>query len=192
MQKTVEKHLVRSASDVMLQDTRSPLLYLRSFSDEPTTRQISVFPSPRTLAEEQFLATALTRVGPLVAIGRPGDPLPEVGANRLYVPDSEWVSVLLRLMGEAAGVIIRIGPGRGLDWEIRQALRRLPPERILIVLPRDEYSYAAFRMQFGELIPQPLPTLQVSRWRNWPGGFNIYGFLPSASIGLPNSNSFAS
>jgi hypothetical protein len=32
-------------------------------------------------------------------------------------------------------------------------------------------------MQFGELIPQPLPTLQVSRWRNWPGGFNIYGFL---------------
>jgi hypothetical protein len=31
MQKTVEKHLVRSASDVMLQDTRPPLLYLRSF-----------------------------------------------------------------------------------------------------------------------------------------------------------------
>ena len=107
------------------------------------------------------------------AANRPGDRLPEVGANRIYVPDSEWASVLLRLMGEAAGVIIRIGPGHGLDWEIRQALHRLPPERLLIVLPRDEYTYAAFRVQFGPLIPQPLPTLQVSRWREWPDGFNI-------------------
>ena len=39
---------------------------------------------------EQELADILEHVGPVVAVGKPGEPLPELGAARLYVSHDEW------------------------------------------------------------------------------------------------------
>ena len=42
---------------------------------------------------EQELAVLMGRLGPVVAIGKPGERLPELGAARLYVADDRTVQI---------------------------------------------------------------------------------------------------
>jgi hypothetical protein len=51
----------------------------------------------------------MSKIGPFVAIGRPGERLPQLGAIRLYVADPEWQEMVTRLMSEAALVVLRAG-----------------------------------------------------------------------------------
>jgi hypothetical protein len=57
-------------------------------------------------SEEEYLRAEILKAGPFVAVGRPGDPLPQLGANRLYVDDADWQAAVLRLMDGAAGAVI--------------------------------------------------------------------------------------
>ena len=207
LKKTAKRHLALTASQAMTQDPRPAVLYLRSFSDEPHTQRIRLggwlggYPD---FAEEELLIPEMAKVGPFVAVGRPGDRLPQLGANRLYINDAEWTSVVLRLMDEAAGVVIRIGPGGGLAWEIRQAVLRIPPERLAFMIPRDLRAYYFFKSQADPLLPQPLPSHPyVSRWQHRPPpiqrqrqeepspeGFNLLGYLHFAPNWSPQFEFF--
>ena len=60
----------------------APVLYLRSFADDGCAAR-----RYGALTEEEQLAKALAWVGPLLAVGRPGEVLPHVGAQRIYVAD---------------------------------------------------------------------------------------------------------
>jgi hypothetical protein len=87
-----------NAVEVMATDPRPPVLYLRSFKDDGAVLLDSE--KPRTMAwihrglaattPEQESAVALSSVGPVVAVGRPSEPLPELGAARLYVAHEAW------------------------------------------------------------------------------------------------------
>lgn len=180
LEKTTRRHLARSASQAMMQDPRPPVLYLRSFHDEPHTQRVRLRRRfwERDVAEEELLASEIAKVGPFIAVGRPGDDLPQIGANRLYVDDADWASVVLRLMEEAAGVLIRIGPGGGLAWEIRQAVQRLSPERLAFLIPCDMQAYSFFKWQTDPLLPHPLPWYPHEPWMPAPPpGFNLLGYL---------------
>src|SRR5205085_4609358 len=94
---TVQRSLrARDAREVMGQDSRPPILYLRSFGDDkdPTC--------------EDDLKSIVKAVGPFIAIGRPGERLQTPGADRMYVGD-EWQEVVTGLMREARLIIVRIG-----------------------------------------------------------------------------------
>ena len=75
----------------------------------------------------------MTRVGPVVAIGKPGEPLPELGAARLYVGDADWKAKVTDMMARSRLVIIRTGSTPNLEWEIEQAMMRVPRRQILFV-----------------------------------------------------------
>ena len=108
---------------------RQPVVYLRSFDDDQTAARLS---GGRT--EEEHLAAMLYHIGPFIAVGRPGEVLPEVGAKRLYANDSEWQGVVEQLIGSARLVVIRTGATTGLHWEIERAVQILAPERLLLVV----------------------------------------------------------
>jgi hypothetical protein len=180
LEKTSRRHLALSASQAMTQDPRPPVVYLRSFHDEPHTQRVRLSRRfwERDVAEEELLASETAKVGPFIAVGRPGDDLPQIGANRLYVDDADWASVVLRLMDEAAGIIVRIGPGGGLAREIRQAVQRLSPERLAFLIPFDMQAYSFFKWQTDPLLPQPLPWYPHAPWMPPPPqGFNLLGYL---------------
>jgi TM2 domain-containing membrane protein YozV len=126
----------------MARDPRPPVLYLRSFRDDDDahiddggsravglTMELVRPPSP-----EEELAELLARFGPVVAIGKPGEPLPELGAARLYVPHDRWQRKVLDLMAAAGLVVVRVGTSPGVLWEIEQALRDVPRQRLVLVL----------------------------------------------------------
>ena len=104
-----------------------PVLYLRSFEDDATA---SAFRGD--LTEEENLVRALAHIGPVVAIGKPGEELPLAGASRFYVTDDRWQERVAELVGRARLVVIRTGLSPGLMWELRTVLKLSEPSRVLL------------------------------------------------------------
>ena len=189
-----ERYLALSAAEAMAHDPRPPVLYLRAFTDEPGTRRSRTrvgrfsIEVDYSVGEEECLGKELAKVGPFVAIGRPGDPLPQLGASRTYVEGADWRSVVLGLMDQAAALVIRIGRGEGLAWEIGQALTRFPPERLLFVVPRDVVAYSEFKYWADPHLPRPLPPFPAPPLLNWfdrqrQVHYQLLGFLGFSSEG---------
>lgn len=139
-----------------LSDDKPDVLYLRSFSTDPSsiTKQLMTGFS----TDEEQLAVVLRPFGDLIAIGQPGEPLPLPGATRVYASNAEWQRVVLDRMRSSALVIIRAGAGPGLIWEFGQAFRHVSPERLLILILRTSAAdYAPIvsmaKTEFGIILP---------------------------------------
>lgn len=151
-----------TATEELLRDRRPCVVYLRSFGSDRAERRLQVLALlGRTIDDtsEQVLVRELQRVGPVVALGRPGERLPELGAARMQVSNSRWESTVLELMGQCGYVLLRGGKTPGLTWEVRQAVERLRPTQLLLWFPAQlaDGSYAAFRAWAGLLFPRGLP-----------------------------------
>jgi hypothetical protein len=148
------KRIVRArAAAAAADDPHPPVLYLRSFADEET-RQHGF--------EEEELANVVGRIGPVVAVGRPGERLPPLGAVRFYIEDDEWRSRVSALIAEAQVVIVRAGAGEGLAWEVEQAIGTLAPGRLVILLAQAPAGYEGFRARTAGLLPRPLPPVEFA------------------------------
>jgi hypothetical protein len=165
----------KRAEQVLAEDTRPPVVYLRSFRDEDADKglagvlQSGAATAGKPLAhsivawgtrEQEALAVLLGQVGPYVAVGKPGEPVPEVGAARMYLHDDKWQAEASKLIGEARLIVVRAGATEGLRWEVGQLVRRARPTTLLFVLPTIAEQYAGFRRWASEVLPQPLPVAQ--------------------------------
>ena len=174
-----EQHLQQTADEKMATDPRAPILYLRSFEND---EDVSSY--------EQTLAAILEEVGPFVAIGRPGDKLPPLGASRRYIAGDDWQSHVIDLMNRSAAVILVAGKTEGLAWEMSQCLQRLDPRYLLVLVPSDEETYEAFRSSverdgLGLRLPD-FPSRKEARYEagsfsgllrfdsNWAGRFEFF------------------
>jgi hypothetical protein len=116
------------------------VLFLRSFGDdvhelEPANPLVRTggFAPPETF--EVAVLRGLKRIGRPMAIGRPREELPPLGAQRIYVADAQWQGVVERLVKESRLVALMIGSTNGLRWEIRRVFELGVPEKILLVFP---------------------------------------------------------
>jgi len=117
------------ARTVLAEDPRPPVLFLRSFGEESATMPIA------GLAYEESLVGVLQRIGPVVAVGRPGSPLPESGAARLYLSDADWRRGVQFLLANSGAVVLQVADTEGVAWEIEQALRDTPLDRLVLFFP---------------------------------------------------------
>ena len=165
------KYDAPTAADARARDPRPPVLYFRSFDADHQLVAAHGRGAARArflwytagVSPEQEMALILGQVGPVVAIGKPGEHLPELGAARVYVPDDQWRGVVTSWMSEAALVVFRAGETEGLWWEIEQALARCPRQRVLIVEIGPSDAHPSFRRRFeatfGVPVQQPAPRL---------------------------------
>jgi hypothetical protein len=133
----------------------APVLYLRSFCDDAKAAKVMGWTT-----EEDQLAIVFNKIGPFIAIGRPGEELPELGAARIYVGDDEWQDTITDLMSKAHLVVLRIGETPGFWWEVKRAIQLVNPERLLLLVPRDKKMYEGFRQKANEYFPHPLPKYE--------------------------------
>lgn len=170
------RHEAVSAAQAMADDPRPPVLYLRSFQDDgsvlledrgiPGTRALTRAVSP--MSSEEELADILQRIGPVVAIGKPGETLPELGAARLYVDHDKWQAEVGALMRRAALVAVRVGRSPGVLWEIGQALTQIPRERLALVMLGDEPLSPQVAERLAPALGQALPAaLAAPRRGGW-------------------------
>lgn len=128
-------------------DQRTPEgLYLRSFNDDALSLPISGI--SRSLVDrvtlryqgryEQLLVGAAQELGPVAAIGRPGERLPPLGAFRRYYPDDQWQREVAKLIGSVDLIVVSVGETSSFAWEVEEIRDQgLLSHAIFVVPPVD-------------------------------------------------------
>jgi hypothetical protein len=146
-----------TAEDILQKDHRPPVIYLRSFADELSEYSLRKVFSFR-YQDQEFLAQFMNMIGPYIALGRPGEPFPELGAARMYVSNDEWQQVVAGLIDVAAAIVVQGAPSHGLCWELSELVRRATPSKILLIPPQMRKEYDEFRVWADRVLPKPMPV----------------------------------
>jgi hypothetical protein len=163
---TGRKQRAALTANVWQDDSRSPVLYLRSFADDEVLADANVVKGfVQTATEEEAFAKVLNRVGPFVAIGDPREGLPTLGASRLYVGNTDWQMKVRELLVGAQLVVLRVSSTQGLLWELQHVVTAVHPTRFLLFIPGEPKHYEAIRRLCDRWLPQALPDLPRSRHR---------------------------
>ena len=142
------RHALLPATELRKKEHRPIILYLRSFGDDNLKMRARAA-NGRSWLEwavkitfEEIVTDHLWRYGPVVAIGRPGDKLPPLGAARDYVAGETWQQKVAQLMEEAALIVVVAGRTEGLRWEIGKIAEMGRTGKLVLLLPpvrtRDE------------------------------------------------------
>lgn len=168
-----KKYSAEDGESVLKKDTRAPILYLRSFNDESEDQTVkkyfkSAFVSPfkdlsKTthsigLREHDALGYVFRKVGPYIALGKPGEELPELGASKIYVPDESWKNTILNHFIKSKLIVFRAGKTEGLKWELSELIQRINPQKLVILLPLKDEDYLDFAKWANKLLPIPFPS----------------------------------
>ncbi|HEX4297733.1 MAG TPA: hypothetical protein VHZ56_06900 [Devosia sp.] len=149
---------------------RPPVLYLRSFAlDEAVARPTwwEIFLGGRGIASaEAILVSQLQRLGPIVAIGRPGEKMTSLGAARFYATDATWQDKVALCAAASQLVVWTTGTSPGLAWEADYLVARVPHHKVAVwahphllrVGQRErEAEWTVFRDTLGTRFPKPFP-----------------------------------
>ena len=208
--KFVKQMFAKSADEIMDQLKQRPItLYLRSFiideKDAPayysldsrekrimTWRVLNpmFWVERRELTFEEIICKGIGAKGPVVAIGRPGEPLPLLGAARKYLPNDNWQTEVLRLMNISDTVCIIPGFTESVSWELRQLFRLNNHKKILLVLEQNiswiedwhklrDILEKNTLIKFPEKLPEkPLAIAFTAKWE------------PVIFVGLPKISNY--
>jgi hypothetical protein len=116
------------------------VLFLRSFQDENAhvrPKRLFTLLARRRPRLEEVLVRSVSKLGPAVAIGLPGERLPPLGAMRAYYADADWQKAVLDWMTRAYAIVMIGGASSWLLWELGEVLRRGLAGRLLLILPPD-------------------------------------------------------
>jgi hypothetical protein len=186
-----KRHMLRGADEILRDGTVAPILYLRSFADDDavTTEEslrnydtgkawsLDFYTEQRPRAFEEIMCGGLSLVAPVVALERPGNRLPPLGAARKSVPSRDWKGVVELLLSRCRFAVLVVGNSEGLFWEFERLLSEPNPNKILLALPahedRDEIWRSLARRLAGSkahaLLPEELPpdTLAMAFRTGW-------------------------
>lgn len=105
----------------IIKSDESFALYLRSFEDDGKSKEtpISLFTlNLRTVNSFEEEIAFNFRNSNLIAIGKPNEELPELGAKRLYVADDLWKERVSYLAQRSTVILIKPSFTDGLSWEL--------------------------------------------------------------------------
>jgi hypothetical protein len=132
-----------SAETMLASDPRSPILLLRAFTDDALVvdqRLKLLIDQQAAVRLEEAMAVNLSAYGPFVAIGAPGEQLPELGAARAYLGKDEWQGAVQRWIGTARFIVMVVGVTDWLRWELKQILEQDRVSDLILVLPPPQLS----------------------------------------------------
>jgi hypothetical protein len=151
------------------------VLYLRSFREDagrarlertwlrPEALQPALHLGPMLFSGrslEEHLVAVLRPLGRVIAVARPGQVLPPAGARRLTLPANDWQGPVREMMSRARLVVIFLDASTWTLWEFAEAIRCVPPQRLLLVAPEERKDYEAFRRAAGATLPVYQPPVR--------------------------------
>ncbi len=71
------------------------------------------------------------------------------------------------LLRRARLVVIALGPGRSLEWELLQAVRAVPPDRLMLLILMSANSYADLRKKLNRAFRLEVGRLRRDTGDNW-------------------------
>lgn len=168
------------------------ILLLRSFKDdEMTIRAIDTVIGRLTLLLgnrvrfEEYVANLLGGSQRLIAIGKPGEPLPALGAVRTYFSDDEWQNAIDATVRRAGAIIMVAAGTGGFEWELGLLKRTGNLQKTIILIPPIGIDAGIERMQdlFVRLGLHTLDGFSNEDFDNWGFVFLLsvtgIGFTPA-------------
>lgn len=165
-----KKHTVKAGEAVLKDDDRPPVVYLRSFKDEEVASSVfhrfkNLPASDKTwlaptvpnngVQEQDALGYVFRKIGPYIALGKPGEQVPELGSSKLYVSNDEWQNTIRAFFGKSKLVIFKAGITESLKWELAQIVHTVNPRKVLMIMPVKEADYLGFVQWANSIMPQP-------------------------------------
>jgi hypothetical protein len=133
----LKKYHATRARELRGRDFRPPILYLRSFGDDEQFKARRgrgiYFDSGKTF--EEVIVGELKRHGPVIAIGRPGEKIPPLGAARAYVDDESWQAEVSKLARDSRLVVLMLGGTAGVAWEFCRLVELDAHHKLVLVMP---------------------------------------------------------
>jgi hypothetical protein len=122
-------------SEALKSDTRAPILYLRAFKDDvlPVSSFSKAEPEDRRL--ELAVTSGLKTLGPVIAIGEPGEAVPDVGAARGYLAGDKWQDAVTSWMKNARMIVMLASATRGVRWELKRIVDHKHVLKLVILFP---------------------------------------------------------
>jgi hypothetical protein len=131
--------MLQSAETVTRYDRRPPILFLRSFRDDKVRLMqrvnIAGLPGAQGLRLEEALAFMIRGLGPFLAVGEPGEGLPQLGAARAYLADDKWQAQVSAWIRAARFIVMQCGPTKWIHWEMQNIIANERIGHLLLVLP---------------------------------------------------------
>jgi hypothetical protein len=141
------RYFQRPAIEV-LASGHSPVVLLRSFGDDGIAGDGGSFLSNGGLFSlEQFIGTGVQPFGPFIAIGRPSESVPLLGAARTYLRDDTWQAHALHMMETSRLIIMIAGTTEGLRWELDRIVEGEWYRKLIIIMPQVPNEERTRRMQ---------------------------------------------
>ncbi len=134
----VQRLTAPEAENALEQDERSPVLLLRAFRMDEANADPAI-PGDIPLTFEEFIVKPLKQYGPVVAIGRPTEELPPLGAHREYVAD-DWQGRVKELLQLAQTIVVILDNTPGLQWELEQLRDPELMHKLLLVVPTEDLN----------------------------------------------------
>jgi hypothetical protein len=142
LERLVRRWVRLSLIDLQRIDSRSPILFLRAFGDD----QIPLAPAHATwlgwaidfgrriVNFDGMLLEEGTPLGPVVALGNPGDAYPPYGAARGYFENKDWQQAVADLASSAAAIVICVDNTPNIWWEVEHILVNRHLDKTLILI----------------------------------------------------------
>lgn len=178
--------LIGKRLKIQLASTQNPpsienaVLYLRAFSND-----FSIFKFIKSggtggsflnpCSEEEQLMQVLASVGPPVAVGRPSEWLPPTGAQRIYLDDTVWKENVSTMIDSAALIILQMGEGEGLQWELKKVLSSSNRYKLLIYCNKlTKNNYSKLISTIEELLKVRAPEFKEIKKGGYVNGFLVF------------------
>jgi len=104
-----------------------------------------IFPTLGMSTDESRLALSLRWAGPVVGVGQPRETAPFHGATRIYLSGDNWKQSVRELMIGSRLTVLVLDRRKSMLWEFSEALRVLPPERLIVLVLFGELRYEIAR-----------------------------------------------
>ncbi len=178
-----KQYSVERGEIILEKDSRQPIVYLRTFQDDDlnlTKKQLlkSIWTSDKNAhkrknlskyipfdveREQRAMARIFQKIGPYVALGKPGETLPELGSLKLYVSNETWQETILKLLQNSRLVIFSAGKSESLRWELKQIVQSVSPLKLLLILPIRDDIYTDFILWANEIFSCKFPIEYPSK-----------------------------
>jgi hypothetical protein len=118
---------------------------------------------PLTWSLEETTAESFADTCPVVTVGRPGDPMPPIGAVRVYCRhEADWRELVHGLLEHGGLIVLRPAASEGVQWELNEVLTGDRDRCVLLLvdaegLPFDKQTYKDFRETVARTCGVELP-----------------------------------